>query len=193
MSTGQGLLGNNMFVYCIDNPINTSDDYGNFAKAVGLTGNITILAGASIGIYWVWDDQGNYGLQWSYSHPFDKELTNAGFLDIGATAVLQHINADTIYDIEGIGTATGLSVGGTAYGSVDILWTDPHKSTPTGLQIGIGVGVGYDAHVNKSRTQGIWYNNPNPATKPTVNKPTTSNKRSTVNRGGGIRNRVMMF
>lgn len=193
-STGRGLLGNNMFVYCLNNPANANDYFGNYAAAVGLTANITIFAGASIAIYWVWDDEGNYGLQWSYSHPFNKDLTNAGIADAGAGIAFQWVDVDTIYDLEGLSTAIGLSVGGSVYVGTDAIWTNPNSSIPDGFQVTLGVGAGYDGHVNKSRTQEIWYNGPNPATKkPRTSKPVTSSRKSTVNRGGGMRNRVMMF
>ena len=193
-STGQGLLGNNMFAYCLNNPINTNDYSGNYAASVGLTANITIFTGASIGIYWVWDDNGNYGLQWSYSHPFDKDLTNAGIADVGAGIAFQWAGVDTIYDLEGLSTAIGLSIGAAAYGGVDVLWTNSKESIPTGFQVTGGVGAGFDGHVNISKTQKIWYNNPSPTvSKQIMSSPAISNKSTVITRGGGRSNRAMIF
>ena len=194
LNSTQSQLGVNLFTYCENDPINKVDHTGREARSAGISANITIFAGASIGIYWVWDDEGNKGLQWSYSHPFDEDLTNAGLVDIGIAGVFQRVDVDTIYDLEGISTAAGLSVGGKFYVTVDGIWTNPDSATPNGFQLAFGAGIGFDAHVNKSRTQGIWYNNPNPAAKkPTVNKPTVSYKRGDVSGGGGMRNRAMML
>lgn len=43
MSTGQGIVGNNMFAYCLNNPITFCDDQGNLAIL------LSMLAGAVIG------------------------------------------------------------------------------------------------------------------------------------------------
>ena len=37
ISTGQGFLGNNMFIYCLNNPVNNVDRLGNEAVRIDLT------------------------------------------------------------------------------------------------------------------------------------------------------------
>ena len=45
VSTGQGVLGNNMFSYCGNNPINMSDPTGNWPKWV--TGVLNVVVGGA--------------------------------------------------------------------------------------------------------------------------------------------------
>ena len=49
VSTGQGLLGNNMFAYCQNNPVIYIDPYGDRIVGIGVQGEITI-GGISVGI-----------------------------------------------------------------------------------------------------------------------------------------------
>ena len=52
VSTGQDVLGHNMFVYCGNNPVNKYDPTGKFALTAILTGGIALgkIAGAVIGL-----------------------------------------------------------------------------------------------------------------------------------------------
>ncbi len=50
VSTGQGLLGNNMFAYCCNNPVNRTDPSGNFWMLIGVglaLGTCLLLTGCS--------------------------------------------------------------------------------------------------------------------------------------------------
>ncbi|MGM9601662.1 MAG: RHS repeat-associated core domain-containing protein, partial [Faecousia sp.] len=42
-STGQGILGHNMFAYCGNNPVNRRDDSGHFWELVALIGGLIVL------------------------------------------------------------------------------------------------------------------------------------------------------
>ena len=42
-ATGQGFVGNNMFVYCLNNPVNYSDQLGELAAAEGVIGGVLTL------------------------------------------------------------------------------------------------------------------------------------------------------
>ncbi len=46
VTTGQGLLGNNMFAYCLNNPLNMADTEGNFAWVVA---GVTMMVLAAMG------------------------------------------------------------------------------------------------------------------------------------------------
>ena len=48
VSTGQGVLGNNMFAYCLNNPVNGTDPSGMFDWGGFLAGIVTVAAGIAV-------------------------------------------------------------------------------------------------------------------------------------------------
>ena len=63
VSTGQGILGNNMFVYCLNNPVNMDDSNGEWPKWVNgimniVGGTLQAALGAAIGAAAGWTGVG---------------------------------------------------------------------------------------------------------------------------------------
>lgn len=50
VSTGQGVLGNNMFAYCVNNSVNYKDPNGEMTAVAGAMAWGTIAGGANFGI-----------------------------------------------------------------------------------------------------------------------------------------------
>ena len=106
-STGQGVIGTNMFVYCNNNPGNSVDNDGLTTVGFGfdLSAGFGIRAGVSVQI--VVDDDENVGILVTYS--------GGGGTPSAALSLIESVtNADTIEDLQGAGGAFGASssVGG---------------------------------------------------------------------------------
>lgn len=123
-STGQGILGYNMFTYCLNNPVNNIDFTGLWTISFSLGGDLTLFFfGASISIGIAFDDNANIAIQWSYSVPNylnDDQTYNYGLLDAGVGGSVQITDDDTIYDLEGPGSYAGFTIGKGFYGA--LIW-----------------------------------------------------------------------
>ena len=169
VSTGQGLLGHNMYAYCLNNPVVHLDDMGMWTLSIFLGPNATIIfGGGSIGIGISIDDNGNIGIQWTYSAPNglnENKTYHAGLIDAGIGGNILYTSVDTIYDLEGPGCSFGFSVGGGPYGGVDAIFAgaemqDSHGiEYPNGAQFSLGYGAGIDAHMMQTQTYTLWSNN----------------------------------
>ena len=165
-STGQGILGNNMYAYCNNNPANKIDPIGAWTISFSIGGDISLFFfGVSISIGIAFDDDGNVAVQWSHSLPNyinDDETYNVGVLDAGVAVSGQITDDDTISDLEGPASYAGVSAGDGLYGSVDMVFSgtkmmdeDSGNKSPNGIQFSIGYGVGVDAHFRTTQTKTI--------------------------------------
>ena len=160
VSTGQGILGNNMFAYCGNNPVNCSDPTGTSwindlldylrekieeekEKSKDETGTKTVginfasaygpASFASLGL--ASDKRGNIGIVISGGG-------GAGFPSTGVTIFATQTNAPTVEKLNGLGTQVGGSVTvlGGSVGAEYVLFAD--SDTGQGYQ-GITVSMGF--------------------------------------------------
>ena len=130
ISTGQGILGNNMFAYCGNDPVNKFDPTGyswwtdfwenakdwieqkkeeaekeeNRTTAVGGTAAAAFGLSASLSLGYTSDTKGNVGIIIAGS-------IGGGFPSLGAGAFRSVNNAPTIHHQKGLGTSVGGSGG----------------------------------------------------------------------------------
>ena len=109
-TTGQGVLGNNMFAYCNNNPVMGYDPYGKWTMGFSVGGNVTLFLGVSISIGIYWDDEGNVDWQWSYSVPGVDDTVTVGVCDAAGGVSFQYTEADTVYDLYGATSYVGGSI-----------------------------------------------------------------------------------
>jgi len=119
-STGQGLLGNNMFAYCGNNPVVRQDLNGmSFSIIIGINGLI-FNWGGMYSINFV-STKENWGLQYSYYNPEDEEISEKenvvlGY-DVGIYVGIQYTEKDNMRELEGLAEA----VGGDVFLGLDFL------------------------------------------------------------------------
>ena len=166
VSTGQGILGNNMFAYCNNNQIIYYDPRGTFTLAVATGYDITFgFVGVSASFSFVLDDDWNIAIQASYSLPtyMDSESYHTGMADAGIAISAQVTDDDTIYNLEGPGSYAGFSAGAGPSFGVDMVYSgvealnDAHtQELPNGISASVGFGVGIDAHFKQTNTSTLW-------------------------------------
>ena len=110
LSTGQGVLGNNMFSYCCNNPVIRADYSGaSFAIAIGF--NFNIFGWGGIFTLNFVSTKEDFGVQYSYYLPddaliSDKENQTVG-VDIGPYIGIQYTDKNSMDDLEGVAKVTG--------------------------------------------------------------------------------------
>ncbi len=167
VSTGQGVLGYNMFAYCGNNPTNNADPFGTWTISLVFGADITaFFFGVSVSIGIAFDDNGNIAIQYSESVPNylnNGETVHFGILDVGIGLSLQITNDDTIYNLEGPASYAGFSAGGIAYAGIDMVYSgvevlnrQQNNSLPNGIQLNFGLGFGMDAHIKQTQTKILW-------------------------------------
>ena len=180
-STGQGLLGNNMFAYCANNPVARSDVYGTRwfgdlcdrlreiintrkekarkRKGGTLTSGINLGAASGQAVFGsagiAADMQGNIGLVVAAGG-------GAGFPSTGATYFQTYTSAPTIYKLNGVGSQVGgsISVPGAAVGAEYVLFADSDTAEPYhGLTVFAGpaleIPVELHAEVGTAKVYGV--------------------------------------
>ena len=160
-STGQGILGNNMFAYCNNNPVNSSDSHGYFTISIGICVDGYAFVGASVGIAIAFDSAGNIEVQESYSVPTERETTSIGLLHVGVAGFFQITNKSDVSELTNVSTYLGLSDPSPV--GVDLVLDAP-VADPGGDLVGIqfsqGKGAGVDVHVaqtyTKTRIRFVW-------------------------------------
>ena len=192
-STGQGTLGSNMFVYCLNNPVNGIDLNGETTYSVGLNFSAFLLGGVSYSIFISWDDSGNLVLQTSEADVFRKKKGGVfGLASIGTSLFASRTELDTVYDLEGWAQSTGGPVG--IFGGEVI--TNYDTGEKIGDSISVGKSVGLDVHTTIAETETITVikTAPSNETSPKQNE-TTSKKESspTTKKTKKIRGYVMYW
>lgn len=97
----------------------------------------------------MWDDKGNIGFL-ETSSGFSKNTYSQGILDAGAGLTYQYTELNTIYDLKGIGSNLGASIGLGLYIGGDAIVNKPmgeailNASDPVGWQATVGYGYGFD-------------------------------------------------
>ena len=165
-STGQGVLGNNMFAYCNNGAVVFCDPCGTIAVAFSLNYDLTFFfVGTSGSIAVVVDDDWNVAVQSSYSAPsyLDPNTNHIGLADAGAALAFQITDDDTVFNLEGPACYGGFSAGAGPYYGVDMVYSgakmmDPNcaDQLPNGIAVSVGYGYGIDAHFKQTQTQTLW-------------------------------------
>ena len=109
-STGDGVMGNNMFAYCGNNPVTRIDQKGeSFAVVLGI--NLNFFGWGVTGSINLVSTDKNFGIQCSYYSSFDKKLSEKENqtmgIDIGPYVGIQCTEKDDMKDLEGLAKATG--------------------------------------------------------------------------------------
>lgn len=153
VSTGQGLLGNNMFAYCENSPIMGYDPLGESTTSFGLSLSFGFFgSGYSFSLFFSFDDDDTIALQWAYSVPNDEETRNIEIgVNIGASVFIQETELDNVSNLEGGSKSVGAATGPSGY---DAIYTD--KNENVGNQFSIGVGISESVHVNETKTDTIF-------------------------------------
>lgn len=155
VSTGQGIIGNNMFAYCGNNSVNGRDPNGMWTMGFSISGSATAILGISGSIGFFWDDKGNIEWQYSYSVPFVNNTMSFGLLGAGLGLTYQFTELETIYDLYGPSITTGVTAGPSWYVGMDVITfgdiTEMGEKTK-GFQFDAGLGVGVDIHLTKTNT-----------------------------------------
>ena len=123
-STGQGILGLNMFTYCICSPVTLYDPSGRLTIAAGVDASAAFGLAVGMSLQYVFDLHGNYGV-------LVTAALGGGTPAASVSYITSITNADTIWDLEGI----GISVGGSSFVGADFtVGTARDKSAVFGVQ-----------------------------------------------------------
>ena len=149
----------NRYGYCRGNSLKYIDLDGKWAISLKGAINATFLLGIGADIDLSIDDNGNVGIQWSYSVPFVNDTKAVGLFDAGIAAQVQVMNVDSIFDLEGKGSYIGGSGGYLGYFGFDLVTqeaiADMSDDEVEGIQGQIGVGIGMDIHMMEGYTNTI--------------------------------------
>ena len=181
VSTGQGIIGNNMYTYCSNSPINGCDpcgtcfhrwDFwndcekcgGKTAKEKRENARGTFSTGFTVGFSTgIWsfgilavrsvDRKGNVEYQVT---PYGGMSTGTPQLDASVVGTIT--NAPDVSKLQGLGCNVGASGAlGGALGIDGVIIPDPDENTGyTGMSISGGVGAGAEVHVTWGETYRIW-------------------------------------
>lgn len=157
-STGQGVSGHDMFIYCNNNPVANVDIAGFWTVSVSITVSGVFGVGVSGSFGFAFDGHGNFDWQYGYAVPGVDGTAVVGGLGLSAGGAIQITHADTVYDLYGHSTYIGASFGPIWYVGADIVSFSQAKdvtNTVDGIQFVGGIGVGLDVHVADSYTRSL--------------------------------------
>ena len=153
ISTGQGLIGYNMYAYCNNNPIMGYDPTGEWTFSLNLNVFIGAGEGYAFSLGLSFDSEEMIAFQWTYSIPDDYSENTEGIV-YGASAsigaAVQITGLDSVSDLQGNFTNYGIN---TPEASADALTDSFGKFV--GVSIGLGASVGGDVHIIKTQTSTI--------------------------------------
>ena len=152
VSTGQGILGNNMFAYYGNNPVNGVDPTGEwtFSFSTGLF--VGVLGGYSINIGIAIDSDSMIAFQWSYSVPNNETTRNTVIgATLGVGANFQYTSLDSVTKLEKQSKNAGVN---TSIGTYEAVLRK-YGNEPVGFNVGVGPSIGGDFHVNETYTNTI--------------------------------------
>ena len=154
-----GIDGPNLYWYTQNNPVNYIDPNGLETQGYGGSLNFSAFGFSfTASANFTFDDQGNYGLSYSYG------LGGAGSSSLfGASALGEYTytNARTIYDLCGNSIQIGGSVNAAGY-AVGSEFTSSKGKGYTGYTFGVGLGgksLGFSQHVIPTKTNVIPFSN----------------------------------
>ncbi len=129
----------------------------DFWFSIGI--NVTFITGLSFSLGLYVDDNGNLDTQITYSAPWIDETKHFGAFDAAAGLTFQFTDRDTVYDLYGSSTIIGASGGPGWYIGGDIITFDEIYDDPeiNGFQFNLGVGVGFDSHIVKTKTEQVTF------------------------------------
>ena len=157
-STGQGVSGHDMFIYCNNNPVANVDIAGFWTVSVSITVSGVFGVGVSGSFGFAFDGHGNFDWQYGYAVPGVDGTAVVGGLGLSAGGAIQITHADTVYDLYGHSTYIGASFGPIWYVGADIVSFSQAKdvtNTVDGIQFVGGIGVGLDVHEADSYTRSL--------------------------------------
>ncbi len=150
-----GLFGGvNGYSYADDNPVKNSDPMGLFTVGVSFNVSGGWGVGGTAGVNLVFDNKGNFGLQTTYGIGGDTP-------GIAGTINGEYTDAETIYDLEGIGGQTGVD-GGISPVVIEMggMFGEGFKGVYGGLGVGLGFPFGLSGYITDTFPE--IYNNSNP-------------------------------
>ena len=174
VSTGQGILGNNMYAYCNNNPVMGYDPLGTWTISFGASLSATFILGGSISLGWTFDDNGNVALQYSYAVPFVDKTMQMGLVGFGLGGYLGGTNLDSVDKTLGNTTYFGAAGGAGFAAGMDLIAENSvfdiskgnDKNNYIGGQIIVAAGGGADIHATTTNTKNLFQLN----IKETVNE-----------------------
>ena len=150
ISTGQGLIGYNMYAYCNNNPIMYVDPNGE--KTFSITFNLFagLYKGVGVGVSLATDSKGKFAIQFTQLNMTEEPTNNIVFVaSMGMGVGIQYTNMESIEKLEGPSKSIGANFGP---GSFDLI-CEAGSNNVVGFAAGVGASVGADVHEYESTTK----------------------------------------
>ena len=156
VSTGQGIVGNNMFTYCHNTPVSSFDNTGRTTVTISMGASVAAFISLSFSFAVSVDLKGNLELQVSYSLPSRSETTSMGLLSVGYGPAIQITSLEDVAGLTGYSTYLGFSNPSPI--GIDLVIDAPVASSKgkiVGIQAAgpLSKGAGVDIHVSQTYTQ----------------------------------------
>ena len=145
----------NLFLYCNSNPVMGYNPSGHWTISFNLSLNAHFIVGASISISFSYDSNGENAILWSYSHPFDENTPDIGFVDLGVIFSAQYTNLASVDNLDEDLSYYGGSIGSGFGITGDVISNVPVSQSGgeiIGGQLGAGISLGAGPHASQSKT-----------------------------------------
>ena len=156
ISTAQGLISYNTYVYCLNNPIIGYDPTGEWTFSIGWSFSAFLIGGFTYSISLAFDSSGNIALQTAKADVFQNYSGGTfGIASIGIAKSYSYTKLDTIDDLNGQALNTGgsISVFGPASVGAEVISSPSDPLNVVGGAGSVGVGLGIDVHTTASITK----------------------------------------